>query len=218
MRNKLLLLLVVLSILGAVARHFTTKEKKSERDQSELNRIAGIYRDKDFDKALTEIGSYLDKYPKDDLAWTIKGNILEDKDLDSEAEASYQTALSLNKDNFQAVNAMGVLARKRGDYDTAMAHYQRALELKPGYAQAYSSMAVIELKRKNDAEAVRLAELAYQNDNKDPGIAANLAVVCHYNGEIEKRDKFTAAAKELGYHNMDTLHKIYSGELTVRDE
>ena len=99
-----------------------------------------------------------------------------------------------------------------------MRYYQKALELEPGYAQAYSSMAVIELKRNNDPEALRLAKIAYDKDQKDPVIAANLAITYHYNGNDRERDKFTEIAKNLGYANIDALQQIYSGELTIRDE
>ena len=99
-----------------------------------------------------------------------------------------------------------------------MTYYRKALELEPGYAQAYSSMAVIELKRNNDAEALRLAKAAYDNDENDPVIASNLAVMHHYNGNVIERDKFTEIAKRLGYRNIEALKKIYSGEFTVKDE
>ena len=190
----------------------------AESDSRRLDGISQIYLEGDLEGSLAKMVEYLKDYPKDDLAWTIKGNILAEQDADDEAEAAYLKALELNPKNFQATNAMGVLFRKKGDPEQAMTYYRKAIELEPGYAQAYSSMAVIELKRSNDVEALRLAKKAYENDKEDPVIVSNLAVAYHYKGLEKERDQFTDIAEGLGYDSIDVLKKIYSGELTVRDE
>lgn len=230
MRNKIsiALLLLVLSSTALTSCSLAAKliqlgesvelAQGGPGNDAELDEIAGIYLNGNPDRALQELDGYLDRYPSDDLAWTIKGNILEDKDLDADAELAYREALSLNPENFQATNALGVIYRKQGNYDTAMEYYQRALELEPDYAQAYSSMAVIELKRENDAKALELAIKGYDNDPEDPIIASNLAVAYHYNGLFEKRDEFAAIARDLGYPNMSSLYQIFNGELTIRDQ
>jgi len=202
---------------GAEQSNEVVSEVQEKGDRVELEKIAGFYLDGELVRALSELESYLDRYPQDDLAWTIMGNLLEDKNLDNEAELAYQEALRLNPDNFQATNALGVIHRKKGDYDKAMEFYQKALVLQPGYAQAYSSIAIIELKRENDERALEFAKKGYANDPEDPVIAANLAVVYHYNNMFEERDKFTRIAEELGYQNIDSLAQIYNGSVTVRD-
>jgi tetratricopeptide (TPR) repeat protein len=185
---------------------------------SQLDRIAQTYLDGDAEKALTQLEAYLKKRPADSLAWTIKGNILTDLDRDAAAEQAYHAALKANPKAYEALCSLGILRRRAGDYDGAIAFYKKALEINPDYAQAYSSMVTIELKRGNDAEALRVAQLAYTKDQEDATIAANLAIACHYNGKTEQRDKYTRIAKELGYKNIETLARIYSGELTIRDE
>lgn len=214
MKKGIYIILAFLAISGG----YIAESLPIDRNIAELNQVAQIYLNGNVDTALIEINKYLDKYPKDDLAWTIKGNMLEDKDLDKEAKDAYEKALSLNPENFQATNALGVIYRKEGDYDKAIEFYRKALELKPGYAQAYSSMAVIELKRNNDKKALEYAKRGYENDKEDPVLAANLAVMYHYNGMIEERDTYTEIADKLGYRNMEALYQIYSGELTVKDE
>ncbi len=207
------IIVAVLLVVGYVGRHFSDKGNRSE-----LNEISQLYLSGIDAPARSRMEAYLAKYPDDDLAWTIMGNMLEDNDLDAEAEDAYCKAIELNGDNFQAINAMGVLSRKNGDYDAAMDYYHRALDIEPDYAQAYSSMAVIELKRTNDVEALRLARLGYDRDKSDPVIAANLAVVHHYNGNMQERDRLTKIAESLGYKNVDLLQQIYNGEMTVRDD
>ena len=201
----------------AVTAFIVGKTILSDSNSVKLDQISQIYLNGNLDKSLSQLEKYLQDYPKDDLAWTIKGNILEDLDMDDKAEEAYRSALKLNKENFQATTGLGVFYRKQGDYQQAMSYYRKALELEPGYAQAYSSMAIIELKRNNDAEALRLAKIAYDNDKEDPVIAANLAVTYHYNDNEKERDKFTEIARKLGYKNINALQQIYSGELTIRD-
>jgi tetratricopeptide (TPR) repeat protein len=185
--------------------------------ESALDKIAQVYLDGEVDKALVQLDAYMAKHPNDSLAWTIKGNILGNLDKDAEAEQAYQSAIKIDPKAFEAICSLGILHRKRGDYDGAIGFYQKALKINPDYAQAYSSMAVIELKRNRDAEALRLAQLAYGKDKEDPIIAANLALAYHYNGKLERRDKYTRIARELGYKNMKRLAQFYNGELTIRD-
>jgi hypothetical protein len=78
-------------------------------------------------------------------------------------------------------------------------------------------MTTIALKQKQDKKALEFAKKGYELDKTDPVIAANLAIAYHYNNDKVNRDKLTQTAKELGYAKVDTLLKIYSGELTVRD-
>lgn len=95
--------------------------------------------------------------------------------------------------------------------------HKQAIAFEPDYAQAYSSMAVIELKLENDSSALRYAKKAYELDNTDPVITANLAIVYHYNNDVPNRDRMADVAASLHYHNMESLRKIFDGELTIRD-
>jgi tetratricopeptide (TPR) repeat protein len=185
--------------------------------RARLNKIAEVYDKGDVKAAIRQLDAYLKEYPRDDLAWTILGNAHEDEDRDQEAQAAYDKALALNSRQVDAINGLGLLHRKRGDYDEALRAYARVLELDPKHAQAYSSMAVIALKRAQDAQALEYAKKGYELDKTDPVTAANLAVAYHYNRDVPNRDRLTGIAERMGYLKIDTLKKIYSGELTVRD-
>ena len=168
-------------------------------------------------RATPLLEGYVKDYPKDDLAWTILGHAYNDADQADKAKEAYEKALALNPKRFEATTGLGVWHRKRGEYDLAMAAYQQSVKADPSFAQAYSSMAVIAIKQLNDGQAVVYAEKAYALDATDPAIVSNLAIAYHYNGDVEKRDKMLKLAESMGYRKMDNLHKIVSGELTVRD-
>jgi tetratricopeptide (TPR) repeat protein len=181
-----------------------------------LGTIAEVYERGDARGAIPQLTAYLERYPRDDLAWTILGNAHEDLDEDDKARAAYDRALAINPRRVQAIGGLGILHRKRGDDDAAMQAYLRALDIDPRYAQAYSSMTVIALRLNRDAEALEYAKKGYELDKTDPATAANLAVAYHYNGDTANRDRLTKIAVDRGYGNADRLRQIYDGTLTVR--
>ena len=182
----------------------------------QLGKIAKVYERGDAQGAVQQLAAYLERYPRDDLAWTILGNAHEDLNQDDQAQAAYDRALAINPRRFEAIGGLGVLHRKRGDDDAAMQAYRRALAIEPNYAQAYSSMTVVALRLHRDAEALAYAKKGYELDTTDPATAANLAVAYHYNGDAANRDRLTKIAVQLGYAKGDRLQQIYDGTLTVR--
>ncbi|MCP4155755.1 MAG: tetratricopeptide repeat protein [bacterium] len=237
MKNKHLKMLFVLLVvvgIGFVAYFAFTlmEQEKGESPRSrveirtdnpalpynmqELDRIVKLVYKGGEEKALEELARYLEKYPKHDLAWTIKANIHKRKSQDAEAEAAYLKCLEINPRNVQSLCGMGIMCRKRREFDEAVRYYKKALEIKPDFAPAFTSLAVISLKRNQNVEALEYAKKAYDLNQKDPVIAGNLALAYHANGNSGERDKYTAIAKELGHKNIDSLKQLYTGELEVK--
>lgn len=185
---------------------------------SNLNEIAGIYLGGDVQRGRALLTSYLEKNPKNALGWTILGNILFDQDEDAEAERAYRTAIEIDQQAHQSYSGLGKLYRKRREYDNAIEHYRRAVAIQPRNAQAYSGMAVVELSRSKDREALECAEAAYAFDKRDPVIAANLAAAYHYNNMTEERDRMYQECQKLGYRNLESLQRVFRGELSLRDQ
>ncbi|MGI8979697.1 MAG: tetratricopeptide repeat protein [Pirellulaceae bacterium] len=185
--------------------------------RAKLDSIAQVYEHGDTETAAEQLQEYLKSYPRDDLAWTILGNAYEDMDQDTTAETAYAKAIEINPKRYEAISGMGILCRKKREYDRAGEYYKRAIAIDPKYAQAYSSMSMVLIKQKNYKEALRYAQQAYDLERTDPDIVANLAAVCRYNGMTVQRDKLTQDAERLGYKKCDTLRKIYRGEMTLED-
>lgn len=174
-------------------------------------------RERDPAAAAKQLEALLAEKPRDALGWTILGHIREDLDEDEAARAAYDKALAVDPEQFQAITGLGILERKRGNLEAAMKHYRRAVAINPDYAQAWSSMTTIAFKLGNDADALEYARKGWDLDREDPVVAANLAIAWHYNGNERERDRMTEIARKLGYHNMELLGKLYSGEYTIRD-
>lgn len=188
----------------------------SKQNVAQLNTITATMSQSGSTPAVVDqLRSYLQKYPQDDLAWTILGNCQMDLDDLPSAGNAFETALKINPNLVKAITGQGILLRKQGQYDQSLAMYQRALEIDPNYAQAYSSMVAIAIVRKDYAKAVQYGQQSYRLDNEDPEIAANLTIAYHFLGDLANRDKFKNVAAQLNYKNMDSLQQIINGDVVV---
>lgn len=216
-RSQGALFLAALLLLGCDAADSGPGNLETS-DATRLEELAGLYLEGNPQQAVEGLKQYVAQYPEDDLAYTILGNAYVDLDEIDKAKEAYQTALRHDPTQFRAVTGLGILHRQEGEYDEAMKAYQRAIELEPEYAQAYSSMAVIAILMHDDQQAVDYGVKAYQLDKSDAVISANLALAYHYVGNTDKRDEYAKIARELGYGSMDRLEKIFSGQLSLREE
>ncbi len=208
-RTKALCLgLILVAVVGC---------QRAEQDRAALDRLAEQLNSGQYQAAADGLAAYLERYPRDDLAWTFAGQAALELDQLDQAMAHYNRAIELNPQRVEALTGQGIVRRMRGEYDQAMQAYQRAVELDPEYAQAYSSMLVIALKQADDQAAVEYGEQALSLDPEDPVIAANLAVAYHYIGNRTKRDVMLRRARELGYSKTEKLQKIFDGQMTIRD-
>ena len=64
-------------------------------------------------------------------------------------------------------------------------------------------------------KAVDYGERGAKGAPEDAVINANLAVAYHFDGQLDKRDEYTAIAKKLNYPSIPDLMDIYSGELLL---
>jgi lipoprotein NlpI len=60
-----------------------------------------------------------------------------------QARLAYQQALTANPDNCDALNQLGVMARREGRFEDAEALYLRCLTAQPMYAQARLNLAIL---------------------------------------------------------------------------
>lgn len=209
MKKPLLILLVAFCTL------ISCNSETSKR--SDILKIDREFKSGEIEKAYTNIENYLVKNTDNEYAWTLAGHIYAELEKDAIAFEAYNKALALNKNTVEAITGLGILERKKGNYDQASDHYYKAIEIDPSYAEAYSSLVVINLKRRKFKEAVEVGEKGYQLEKKDGVIAANLAVAYHYAGDSLNREKFYSIAKINGYRSLDGLRQIFNGELTVLD-
>lgn len=151
------------------------------------------------------IKEYVDKhpdeiYPKMDLAavYTSGDEIEKGKDI----------LINILKDNPEFVDCGFYLAsiyRTEKEYAKALDIYNEMLESNAERADAISAIARIEIKRGNDGLGLDMALKAYELDNVDPFILANLILAYHYNNMSSERDKSFDLFKSQGNYNEADL-------------
>lgn len=115
------------------------------------------------------------------------------------------------------MTGLGILERKKRNYDKAADFYDKAIFINPKYGKAYGSLLVIELKRGNFERAVQLGEKAVKLDNSDLAIKGNLALAYHYTKQVNKRDELVNELTEKGYHYLKYLQLFFDGTIKLDD-
>ena len=147
--------------------------------------------------------------------YTFRGDLDRENGRLIEAEANLLKAIALNGQNVKAYTSLGIVYRKRGMYEKAINNYRKAIEINPNYGPAYTSIGVIELIRSNKSSALKFMLRAYDLDNCNPTIIANLAVAYHYNDNFKLRDKFASKAEQAGYKDMQKIDRIFKGQFKI---
>lgn len=75
--------------------------------------------------------------------WVNMGLAYLQQDDESSATDAFNKALDANPHNCEALNQLGVLARKRGVFAVAEEFYGRCIAAQPGYADAHLNLAIL---------------------------------------------------------------------------
>lgn len=201
----LFLLLIIVSCNGSYNKKF------------DILKIDETYKKGYLEKAKKKIDKYLNKKQDNEYAWTLLGDIEIDLDNLPLATIAYEKALKINPKTVEALTGLGIVSRKKGNYDEALRYYKKSIKIDEYYAEAYTSLVTIYLKKKNFKEAVKVGLKAYKLNKNNPIIAANLSVAYHYDNNAIKREQFFNIAKKSGYKNVETLRLIFNGKYTVFD-
>ncbi len=100
-----------------------------------------VERNELFKKALDELKSGLNIYPKDYQAWYNLGVVYFSTGKIEEGQDACKKAISYNPDFQQAYNNLGTSQAQKGDLKTAVSNFARAAELDSNYLDAFSNAA-----------------------------------------------------------------------------
>jgi len=78
--------------------------------------------------------------------------------MSDEAELAFQEALKIDPNTINIYNSLGIIYRKRGDYEKAIAQYQRALKIDPSDENIYFNMARAYVEADDIPNAMRFLE------------------------------------------------------------
>ena len=103
------------------------------------------------------------------LNWLLLGNVLEDKNRDSDAEFMYNQALLTDKKFYKAHYNLGNLYLKQDKPNMAIEQFKSVIKLKPDFAYAYYNMgcAYLKLNQYKKARKYFLDALSYNTNVAD---------------------------------------------------
>ncbi|TAK81715.1 MAG: tetratricopeptide repeat protein [Aquabacterium sp.] len=121
-----------------------------------------------------------------------------------EMEKTLRHIIELDKDHFNAHNALGFsLANRNQRLPEAKQLIQRALELSPGDPYIIDSLAWVEFRLGNSAEALKLLRQAFAA-RQDPEIAAHLGEVLWATGDRDEARKVWRSAQNQTKEKANT--------------
>ena len=160
----------------------TAQEKYGEaiaafRKATELDRLFG--------KAYEAMGRVYNKLGrKKEAARALQkaADIYMHKEQDKDAEAILNEIMSINPDTVNVYNSLGVLYRKKGEYERALKHYEKALKIHPKQPYIFYNIGRLHL------------------DLNDPGKAKD-----HFARALEIEPNFKEAKEVLNAIDMGTF-------------
>ena len=191
----------------------------AQKLKSDDNLFNDAYADYQTNKAScrTKLLDYTKKYPNDYKGWSLLGTVSVELDNDTLGQNCLNKALELNSTDVMALTELGVIERKRKNYDKAAKYYNQAIEVDSTFGRAYASLMLIELKRGNYQKAVELGE---KGVSLEPGVLymkAQLALAYHFNKQIDKSEALMKELKDKGFPYADNYRKAFEGQATLQD-
>lgn len=130
-------------------------------------------------------------------ALTKRGDTLDSDGRFDEARIDYQEALRADSECWRAEHALGVLAARGGDADTALACFNRTIELNPEHAKAYSNRAALSVQAGRYEEALTDYAEAIAVDPDLSVAHTGRGRVCHMLGQMDEGLQHLDAAQVL---------------------
>jgi len=118
------------------------------------------------DKRFRLLKELTEEYPDEKYAHFELGRYYNDRDLDSEALASYERAVALDPEFGYALNEMAYIYARRGDYESAVRYFDRYAAINPGDPNPQDSVAELYMRmgRLDESAAKYAAVVAARPD------------------------------------------------------
>lgn len=158
-----------------------------------IHEVAG-----NLDQAEAQIQAATKAEPENLQALLRMGNLQARRGNLDQAMEAFQGAERLNPDFAPAIFSQGSLLESQGRYAQAILAHQRALSKDPGFAPSLNNLAYLYLKGHGDpAEALSLANRAFQAEPNNPGIMDTLGLALLKNDQAEEGRRVLEQAVEL---------------------
>jgi len=160
-----------------------------------LTEVADIYlRERNLDGALNRVRQQASKRPKNPAYQVLLGKLYMAKNDNANARKNFETALSMDPDNLEAMLGMARLEQSEGSIDKALARYEKLAAQNPNNTGIALLMASL-LERKG--EPARAKAIYEDVLKKNPNAAAAANNLAFYYAEYEPTADNIAKAEKL---------------------
>jgi cytochrome c-type biogenesis protein CcmH/NrfG len=155
--NKEQVLVAAVALIAGLLIGYMFFSSKAEKLQMNAQLPVGAGSPTDYQARIVEAEKILAKDPKNLQAWIQLGNDYFDTDQAQKAISAYGKALEIQPDNPNVLTDQGIMHRKMGWYDKAIANFEKAQSLDPKHLQSLFNMGIVysqDLKQNDKALAV----------------------------------------------------------------
>lgn len=158
MKKESILIAVVAMVVGLLGGYLVFSISNAGKSQQASPAIpAGSGSPTDYSSRIAEAEKIVAADPKNVNAWIALGNDYFDTEQAQKSINAYGKALELQPNNPNVLTDQGVMFRKVGWYDKALANFEKAQKLEPNHLQSMYNMGVV-----------------YANDLKQPSKAVEV--------------------------------------------
>lgn len=136
-------------------------------------------------RARIEMQQILNDFPEEANAWYLNGLIDMAYSEQKAAIKSYKKTLEINKRHFDAMNNLGTIYHKAGDYQKALQYYNQILENDSSYFRVYGNIGMIYHYLKDYEKAIMYYRLLLKYDPDDERINRNLEMAERELGDLK---------------------------------
>ncbi len=144
MKKETILLVVVALVVGLLGGYLIFSiSGKTETPQGGNNLPVGGGSPTDYQARIAQAEKILAQDPKNLQAWIQLGNDYFDTEQPQKAINAYDKALELKPDNPNVLTDQGVMYRKVGRYDKAVANFEKAQAIDPKHLQSIFNLGLV---------------------------------------------------------------------------
>lgn len=144
MKRENILIIVFAVVIGLVGGFliFSLSNKKEEMPPTEVL-PSGSGSPVDYQQRIAELEKVVANDPKNLQAWTMLANDYYDTDQPQKAIDAYGKALELGPNNPNLLTDQGVMYKRAGQFDKALANFKKAQQLDPKHLQSLYNIGII---------------------------------------------------------------------------
>ncbi|HKJ04302.1 MAG TPA: tetratricopeptide repeat protein [Geopsychrobacteraceae bacterium] len=144
-KETILLLVIVLAIgvlIGVIVTN--TKNETAPTSNSQSPAVASAP-SVDYQQKISMLERIVAKEPENRNAWVQLGHNYFDSDQPAKAIVAYDKALDLDDNDPNVLTDQGVMYRRLGEFDKAIANFKKANEVTPSHQQSLYNMGIVYL-------------------------------------------------------------------------